>query len=91
LGVNSELWCKKKYEKVTARVIKKRQCMEGAKVVPLEEARKLVLEYLKKRQECMTNDIIRDLELDRVLVLKVLGELEKEEQIEVLMGKVITL
>jgi len=65
--------------------------MEGAKVVPLEEARKLVLEYLKKRQECMTNDIIRDLELDRVLVLKVLGELEKEEQIEVLMGKVITL
>jgi len=39
----------------------------------------------------MTNDIIRDLELDRVLVLKVLGELETEEQIEVLMGKVITL
>ena len=49
------------------------------------------MEYLKKRQECMTNDIIRDLELDRVLVLKVLGELETEEQIEVLMGKVITL
>ena len=65
--------------------------MEGAKVVPLEEARKLVLEYLKKRQECMTNDIIMDLELDRVLVLKVLGELKKEEEIEVLMGKVITL
>jgi len=65
--------------------------MGGAKVVPLEEARKLVLEYLKKRQERMTNDIIRDLELDRVLILKVLGELEKEEEIEVLMGKVITL
>ena len=65
--------------------------MEGAKVVPLEEARKLVLEYLKKRQECMTNDIIMDLELDRVMVLKVLGELKKKEEIEVLMGKVITL
>jgi DNA-binding MarR family transcriptional regulator len=78
-------------KKVTVRVTKKGQYMGGAKIVPLEEARKLVLEYLKKRQECMTNDIIRDLELDRVLVLKVLGELEKEEQIEVLMGKVITL
>jgi DNA-binding MarR family transcriptional regulator len=65
--------------------------MGRAKEVPLEEARKLVLEYLKKRQECMTNDITRDLELDLVLVLKVLGKLEKEEEIEVLMGKVITL
>lgn len=65
--------------------------MGGAKVVPPEEARKLVLEYLKKHQECMTNDITRDLELDQVLVLKVLGELEKEEKIEVLMGKVMTL
>jgi len=57
--------------------------MEGDKVVPLEEARKLVLEYLKKRQECMTNDIIRDLELDRVLVLKVpfLGKVPIDPQI----------
>ena len=73
------------------RITKKEQYVGEAKVVPLEEARKLVLEYLKKHQECMTNDIIRDLELDQLLVLKVLGELEKEEQIEVLMGKVITL
>lgn len=60
-------------------------------MVPLEEARRLVLKYLKKHQECMTNDIIRDLQLDRVLVLKVLDELEKEDKIEVLMGKVMTL
>lgn len=59
--------------------------------MPLEEARRLVLKYLRKHQECMTNDIIRDLELDRLLILKVLGELEKEQMIEVLMGKVLTL
>jgi DNA-binding MarR family transcriptional regulator len=70
---------------------KEGQYMREGKIVPLEEARKLVLEYFKKHQECMTNNIIRDLELDQVLVLKVLGELEKEEKIEVLMGKVMTL
>jgi len=63
--------------------------MTGAKIVPLEEAKKLVLKYLKKHRECITNDMIRDLGLDQILVLKVLNELEKEGKVEVLMGKVI--
>ncbi|MCD6263707.1 hypothetical protein J7L60_04800 [Candidatus Bathyarchaeota archaeon] len=57
----------------------------------MEEARKLVLEYLKRHKECMTSDVIRDLKLDQVLILKVIGKLKEEGKIEVIMGKVISL
>lgn len=63
----------------------------GSKIAPLEEARKLVLKYLKEHKECMTSDIIKDLKLDQVLILKVISKLKEEEKIEIIMGKVIVL
>jgi len=51
------------------------------KVVPLEDAKKLVLRYVKEHPGCYTSDIILDLKLDPDLVLKALEELEKDGKI----------
>jgi len=50
--------------------------------IPLEEAIHLINEYVGKNENCLTNDIVMDLELDPGLVLTALKELSAQGIIE---------
>jgi len=50
--------------------------------IPLEDAIEKIYEYIKNNEGCSTSDIIFDLQLDPILVVKALSELEKRNLIE---------
>ena len=50
--------------------------------IPIDEAKKLILDYIDRNPGCYTDDIIFDLQLDPILVVKALKELEEEGKVE---------
>jgi len=52
------------------------------KVLPREEAVKLIEDYIEKHPGCLTSEIIEALQLDPSLVVDILRELEEKGEVE---------
>ncbi|MFX1512117.1 MAG: hypothetical protein ACFFCQ_05990, partial [Promethearchaeota archaeon] len=51
------------------------------RVIPISEAKPLILDYIKEHPGCLTSELVLELGLDEVVVLDTLQQLQKEGRI----------
>ena len=83
VALTSPLWYEAVKKDIAEEVVEELSAEEiEYREISLAEAKKEILTYGKMREEFRIEDIVTDLRIDPILVIKAIRELEKENQIE---------